>query len=405
MRCSPSRKSLRHPFTSGDPTIVIVLSLSYDSRWNSLETSEVRDRWCISRRNALAQLRVFMPHAPQGDEALAEASATADLARTSVRWHSMMDNELKGHESGRTAVAAWSYHDAFSRNLGLISPTEQERLRTSCVAIPGVGGVGGVHLVTLARLGIGRFRIADPDTFDVVNFNRQYGATTQTLGRNKAEVMAEVVRTINPEVEIEVFPSAISPANLDRFLQGVQVFVDGIDFFELGARRLLFAEARRRGIWAVTAGPLGFSTAWIVFSPSGMSFDEYFDLSDGLSRSEQLAAFAVGLAPKATHRAYLDFSQVNPQQRRGPSAGLACHLCSGVASAEVVKILLNREPLRPAPWYFQFDAYRQVLRKGRLWGGNRHPLQRLKRWLFHRWLASKGWDKLLNTVPGEREAS
>ncbi len=39
-----------------------------------------------------------------------------------------------------------------------------------------MGGVGGVHLMTLARLGIGKFTIADPDTFELANFNRQYGA-------------------------------------------------------------------------------------------------------------------------------------------------------------------------------------------------------------------------------------
>ena len=85
----------------------------------------------------------------------------------------------------------WSYGKAFARNIGLVSPAEQEVLHTSRVAIVGMGGVGGVHLVTLARLGIGRFTIADPDAFEPVNFNRQYGATLRGLGRSKAEVMAE----------------------------------------------------------------------------------------------------------------------------------------------------------------------------------------------------------------------
>lgn len=79
---------------------------------------------------------------------------------------------------------SWSYSEAFSRNLGLISPSEQEKLRQSRVAVLGLGGVGGVNLVTLARLGIGRFTIADPDTFELANFNRQYGAMVSTiLGR------------------------------------------------------------------------------------------------------------------------------------------------------------------------------------------------------------------------------
>src|SRR5688572_3034414 len=83
------------------------------------------------------------------------------------------------------AASKWTYEDAFKRNRGLITEEEQQKLRNSRVAIAGMGGVGGVHLITLARLGIGKFTIADPDVFDVPNFNRQYGATISNLGRNK----------------------------------------------------------------------------------------------------------------------------------------------------------------------------------------------------------------------------
>jgi molybdopterin/thiamine biosynthesis adenylyltransferase len=285
----------------------------------------------------------------------------------------------------------FSYEQAFARHLGLISPDEQARLRRSRVAITGMGGVGGIHLVTLARLGIGSFHIADPDRFEPANFNRQYGATTRTLGQGKAEVMAEEARAINPEVRLRLFPEAVNSGNVGAVLGGVDVLVDGIDFFALDARRLVFREARRRGIWAVTAGPLGFSTAWLVFSPTGMSFDEYFDLDGTTDRLDQLVSFLVGLAPQATHRTYMDLSKADPSTGRGPSAGLACHLCSGVAAAEVLKILLGRSPIHAAPCYFQFDAYRQVLRRGRLRGGNRHPWRRLRRRRVRRALEQLGW--------------
>jgi len=123
-----------------------------------------------------------------------------------------------------------------------------------------------------------------------------------------------------------------------------------------------------------------------------MSFDDYFDFDDGMDRADQLVAFLVGLTPRATQRAYLDLTQVDPQVGRGPSAGLACHLCSGVVAAEILKILLGRSPIRPAPWYFQFDPYRQRLCKGRLFRGNRHPWQRVKRKILRRLLTRMGWN-------------
>ncbi len=279
----------------------------------------------------------------------------------------------------------WTYEEAFSRNLGLIDPDAQQLLRYSCVAIAGAGGVGGIHAVTLARLGIGRFRIADPDRFELANFNRQYGATSETLGCNKADVMAQVVRSINPEAEVVVWQEAIDEDNVAEFLRGADLFVDGVDFYALRVRRLLFREARRQGIWAITAGPVGFGVAWLVFAPGGMSFDAYFDLNDDQDELAQLVAFGIGLAPHPFHLRYMDLTRLDPGRRTAPSCVAACQLCAGVTAVEAFKILTGRGPIWPAPWHQQFDPWvgRHVRR--RLRWGNRGPVQRLKRqWLLAR---------------------
>jgi molybdopterin/thiamine biosynthesis adenylyltransferase len=286
-------------------------------------------------------------------------------------------------------LSSWSYEAAFCRNLGLVSAVEQEKLRSSHVAIAGLGGVGGVHLLTLARLGIGKFTIADPDTFEVGNFNRQVGATTHSIGHSKAEVMAEEARAINPDIEIRVWAEAVTPTNINDFLTGADVYVDGVDFFTIEARRLLFRRARELGIWGVTAAPLGCSSAWLSFDPQGMSFDDYFDFHDGMEVLDQLVAFAVGLAPGATQRAYMDLSKVDLRARTGPSLGLACQLCSGITAAEILKIILGRGKVVTAPEYAQFDAFTGKLRRGRLWWGNRNPWQRMKRFYLKRYLASQ----------------
>ena len=106
--------------------------------------------------------------------------------------------------------------------------------------------------------------------------------------------------------------------------------------------------------------------------------------------SEQLVAFAVALAPRATQRSYMNFSTVDLRSGAAPSAGLACQLASAMIAAAGISILLGRPPPRPAPAYCQFDAYRNVFRRGRLLFGNRGPLQRLKRWLFNRHLTKLG---------------
>jgi molybdopterin/thiamine biosynthesis adenylyltransferase len=279
-------------------------------------------------------------------------------------------------------ASKWTYEEAFKRNRGLITEAEQERLRNSRVAIAGMGGVGGVHLITLARLGIGKFTIADPDVFEVANFNRQYGATVSNLGRNKAEVMAEAALDINPELGLRVFSNAIDATNVDGFLRDADLVVDGLDFFAIEARRMLFKKAAEQGVWAVTAGPIGFSTAWLAFDPKGMTFDRYFDLSDSMGRIDMLAAFAVGLTPKALQMPYTDLSHACVEERTGPSASIGCQLAAGVMGSMTLKVLLNRGKLTAAPVYLQFDSFRNRLVEHRLIMGNRSPLQRLKRLLL-----------------------
>jgi hypothetical protein len=117
--------------------------------------------------------------------------------------------------TGSKSSVPWSYAEAFKRHRGLINEEEQARLRTCRVGVVGMGGVGGVDLVTLARLGIGKFTIADPDIFEVSNTNRQHGAMSSTLGRRKADVMAEIVQDINPDAELRVFPEAIGAHNAE----------------------------------------------------------------------------------------------------------------------------------------------------------------------------------------------
>ena len=288
-------------------------------------------------------------------------------------------------------MGAFDYSQAFSRNIGWVTVAEQARLRETRVAIGGLGGVGGVHLLTLARLGVGKFSISDFDTFDIVNFNRQVGALTSTIGRPKLEVLSEMLRDINPEVDLRVFPSGVNLENMDSFLEGADIYVDGLDFFVFDARRATFSACEAKGIPVVTAAPLGLGTALLVFGPGGMSFKDYFGFADCNDELDLAIHFLVGLSPAMLQRGYVaDMSRVNLKERRGPSCIAACQLCAGVAAVEVLKLALGRPGVRLAPWGSQFDAYQ--MKYTRTWrpGGARNPIQRLMRYLVRQQLAKMG---------------
>ena len=270
----------------------------------------------------------------------------------------------------------FSYRQAFDRNLGWVTEAEQEALRGKRVAIAGLGGVGGAHLLTLTRMGIGNFNLADFDRFEIQNFNRQVGANIGSIGRDKLDVMAEMATGINPDLDLRRFPTGVSHDNVERFLDGVDLYIDGLDFFVLDIRKRIFDLCAQRGIPAITAAPLGMGAALLVFLPGRMSFEQYFRM-EGASEAEQAARFLVGLSPSMLQMGYLvDPSRVDLANRRGPSTPMACDLCAGIAATEALKILLRRGRVIAAPWGVHFDAYKNRLRRTWRPGGNAHPLQR-----------------------------
>lgn len=275
------------------------------------------------------------------------------------------------------AAATFDYDTAFSRNIGWATRDEQRQLRNKRVAIAGLGGVGGRHLLTLTRLGIQNFCISDLDTFDVANFNRQLGADMTSLGRPKIEVLGELAQAVNPDLDLRTFPAGINEDNIEEFLDGVDLYVDGLDFFVIDVRERVFAACAERGIPAITAAPLGMGTAFLAFLPGQMTFEQYFGMRRKTER-EKLLRFLVGLSPAMLQMSYLvDPSAADFENHRGPSTPMGCDLSAGVMGSMALKILLGRGKVPAAPRGLHFDAYRNKV--ARTWrpGGMRHPLQRV----------------------------
>jgi molybdopterin/thiamine biosynthesis adenylyltransferase len=271
----------------------------------------------------------------------------------------------------------FDYNIAFSRNLGWITEAEQQDLKNKRIAIAGMGGVGGSHLLTLTRLGVGNFNIADFDKFEIANFNRQAGSSVSHLNQEKSKVMDAMAHDINPDLNINRFEQGVTEDNLDEFLKNVDLYIDGLDFFVLGIRQKVFARCYELGIPAITAAPLGMGTALLTFLPGKMSFEEYFRL-EGHDPMTQQIRFLIGLSPAFLHQSYLiDKTRVNFLEKRGPSTPMACELCAGATATEALKILLKRGKVHCAPWGYQFDAFKNKLKKTWRPGGNDNPIQKL----------------------------
>ncbi|GLR71879.1 ThiF family adenylyltransferase [Agaribacter marinus] len=273
----------------------------------------------------------------------------------------------------------FDYDNAFSRNVGWITEKEKEIIKNTKIAIAGLGGAGGEHAITLARMGFQHFHFSDFDEFEVHNFNRQAGAYIDTAGRPKCTVMAEMVKKINPNASVKEFPTGINKENVDEFFDGIDIYVDGIDFFALEARLTVYQAAQDKKIPNLLAAPFGMGAALMIFTPNSMGYEEYYRFNDGKNDEEKFIKLLIGLGPALLQRPYLvDESTADFKAKKGPSTPMAIKLCSGMLVTNVLKLVLGRGEVIAAPRVQQFDAYRNKYVISWCPFGTRGPIQRLK---------------------------
>ena len=260
----------------------------------------------------------------------------------------------------------FDYRQAFDRNLGILSEEDADRIRRFRVGIAGVGGCGGNHLLALTRLGFERFTLTDPDTFELANLNRQAGANMATLGRPKAEVMADMARAINPNVDVRIIPGGFVPENVDRFYDGLDIAVNGLDWFAIDNWPAFHDTARARGIYATCgAAPFGLAAAITFFGPQTPSFMDCFGLEEGDDQTTKLRKFVRGMLPTGFNQAYLppELTTIADPMRdtRISSVSPTLYLCTALTAAEVLLVLLGRRQPILAPNVLQVDLFLRAM--------------------------------------------
>ena len=144
----------------------------------------------------------------------------------------------------------FDYQEMTQRNIGFVTDAEQQRLRMGRVFVCGTGGMGGACLQSLVRAGVGGFEIADFDSFELSNLNRQVFATLPSLGRLKVEVTAERLHEINPEIDVQIH-SADWLSELGSILSRCRVVVNAMDDVAAGIQ--LYRAARLAGATVIDA--------------------------------------------------------------------------------------------------------------------------------------------------------
>ncbi|WP_297800890.1 ThiF family adenylyltransferase [uncultured Brevundimonas sp.] len=142
------------------------------------------------------------------------------------------------------------YSEMTTRNIGFITEAEQQCLKDGAVFVAGVGGMGGAAVQMLVRAGVGKIAIADLDSFEISNLNRQLFAFTDTVDRPKAEVTAEGLKRINLDLALTVL-GAEWTEKLDELCAEYSVIINGCD--DIPATAQLYRKAKQHGATVIDA--------------------------------------------------------------------------------------------------------------------------------------------------------
>ena len=139
------------------------------------------------------------------------------------------------------------------RQITMIGEENTLKLLNANVCVVGLGGVGGYVCEMLARAGVGKLVLVDHDTVSVSNLNRQIIALYSTVGRKKADVLAERIRDISPECEVIAYDLFVTKDNADALIEkcGADIVIDAID--NVSAKLAIIVSAKNRGKYVFSA--------------------------------------------------------------------------------------------------------------------------------------------------------
>ena len=257
----------------------------------------------------------------------------------------------------------------YARNIGVITELEQTKLKNSKITVIGAGGVGGITLISLARMGVGNIQVIDGDVFDYSNINRQMLSGISKVNKSKAECAKEAIFDINPNINISIRKEMMSEENIEDIITGSNIVIDATD--NLVSRVIIHRAAQKlkiHSVWIAVTPP--FRGGVMTFSHETPDYEIVLShpshgkkLSDEVKK--EISAIKNRRAKISTeHGALKDWADAYVNDN-APWA-VICPIANIVgicASFEAFKIILERENLKPvyAPNLLRIDMAKSIM--------------------------------------------
>ena len=170
----------------------------------------------------------------------------------------------------------FGYWDIATRQMSIVTKSQQTRFQDAKIGIVGCGGIGGGTILMLARMGLGNLTIVDKDEYDLSNLNRQAIASLETIGIAKTEATKERVRITNPYTKVNAFNEKLTQDNVDKVFGDRDIIIDALD--NLYTRIIVSRYARENDIPFIHGAIHGTKGQVSVFTKDTKSYEEMFSL-------------------------------------------------------------------------------------------------------------------------------
>ncbi|MFX0202653.1 MAG: ThiF family adenylyltransferase [Candidatus Hodarchaeota archaeon] len=185
------------------------------------------------------------------------------------------------------------YPYRYIRNIGVLTIQEQLKLAQASIGVVGAGGLGGQVILLSARIGIGRIKVIDHDVFDETNLNRQALSSIKALGKSKAIEAADIVRGLNPGVEVIAHHKMLEKSNALALLKGTNVVIDALD--SISARFILKDAAKKLRIPIIHGAIAGFEGQVMSIYPEDKGIDNLYNRGDPGDGRKERPEFVLGV--------------------------------------------------------------------------------------------------------------
>lgn len=247
------------------------------------------------------------------------------------------------------------------RNIGIFSTAEQNSIKKAKIAIAGIGGVGGLLAERLIRLGVGFLKITDPEKFEMSNLNRQFGCTSDTIGKYKACVIQNLCTEINPETEIIIDINGITDQkSAENFCKDVDICVDEMDYGLFDQSVYLDNAIHKSNGFYIFSSAIGFRGVIYTFGPNCISLENFNNFKVNQTKADPESCYKTVLPAASSFLKGKEnlIKDIIQGKIPAPTNSIGVGLTSIITAFEILNVILHPESyLSESPIRKEIDLF------------------------------------------------